>query len=115
MCTMAFSMYCAQTMTRVYRPVPNIAVLNAFDQCWFRFRQGVRASIAHSANGAGIVSDFYYHLFDMIVALSLFVFLTIWTLLPLHEAQSVLLFNANFAHVIKRGMRVRDFLDSLWA
>ena len=99
----------------VYRPVPNIAVLNAFDQCWFRFRQGVRASIAHSANGAGIVSDFYYHLFDMIVALSLFVFLTILTLLPLHEAQSVLLFNANFAHVIKRGMRVRDFLDSLWA
>jgi hypothetical protein len=67
------------------------------------------------ANAAGAVSDFFYRLFDLSVALVLFILITLLTLLPLHEAQANLLFNANFWQIIRRGMRTTDFLESLWA
>ena len=74
-----------------------------------------RRVIAFLADIAAAVADFYYRLFDMAVALVLFLLITLLTLLPLHEAQSLLLFNANFAQFIQRGMHTRDFLASLWA
>ena len=72
-----------------------------------------RRAAAALANGAGAISDYFYRLFDLCVALVLFVFITLLTLLPLHEAQSLLLFNSNFWRVIQRGMRNRDFVEGL--
>jgi hypothetical protein len=72
-------------------------------------------TLTGAAATLGGVADFYYRLFDLVVALALFLLLALLTMLPLHEAQSILLFNANFKRVIQRGMRTSDFLESLWA
>lgn len=74
-----------------------------------------RTAVAVIFDGVGEFSDYFYRLFDMCVALSIFVMISVLSLLPLHEAQSLLLFNANFARVIQRGTRTRDFLESIHA
>jgi len=67
------------------------------------------------AVSCGAVSDFFYRLFDVVVALALFAMLSLLSMLPLHWAQSLLLFNTNFWQVIAHGIRNSDFLESLWA
>ena len=74
-----------------------------------------RRLVVALANAACIVADFYYRLLDVLVAIVLFAVLLILTLLPLHYAQSILLFNADYWQVLRRGMRQRDFLSRLWA
>ena len=64
---------------------------------------------------SGLVADYYYRVFDLIVSLVLFALLTILSMLPLHSAQSVLLFKANFSRVIQRGLRTRNLLEALWS
>jgi len=50
----------------------------------------------------------------MIVTLVLFLLLGVLTSLPLHAAQSILLFNASFSRFIQRSVRSKDFLDELY-
>ena len=78
-----------------------------------RAKASSRALVAFTTC-VGVIADDFYKMFDMIVTLILFLLLGVLTSLPLHAAQSILLFNASFSRLIQRSVRSKDFLDELY-
>jgi len=67
------------------------------------------------ASAVQLITDFYFRLFDLVVALSIFTLLLVLTLFPFHRIQSILLFNKNFWLVTKRTARRADVMEKVIA
>ena len=65
------------------------------------------------ASAAQRISDFYFRLADLIVALCIFGMLVLLALFPLAKIQSILLFNRNFWLVTNRTARRADVMEKV--